>query len=370
MGRILKVRILLTVGIFPPDIGGPATHIPRIANEFYKRGDSVTVVALRPNQPEGYKFHFQLKLINRNQLLLRFFTAAGTIFIEAFKAEKIYSNGLYAESVLPIRILRKPAVAKIVGDPVWERARNKGHTNLSMIEFQSSKLTIKNRSLRALYRFIFNSYSSIVCPSQELAQIVKEWGIKSDVSFIPNGVPIPKQRSRQKEFDLIYVGRLVKWKNIDKIIYVSSKLNLKTLIVGSGPENQELRTLAALVDAPCFFVGEQEKEKVHEYLQSAKIFILLSQYEGQSFALLEAFAAGIPAIVSNVSGNLATVTNGEDGLVINAEDLESFLPEIEDLIGDEERLRFLGCNARHKILNSFSEERTFGKIIELVHNSK
>lgn len=364
------MRVLLTVGIFPPDIGGPATHIPKMANLFHKQGDFVTVVALKPVQQAENQYKFQLKLIPRKALVLRFFHTAAVIFKETLKADKVYSNGLFAESALSIRLLQKPAVAKIVGDPIWERERNRGRTKLSMIEFQSSKQTIKIRILRHAYRFVFNSYACITCPSQELVEVVKRWGIKSEVRFIPNGVEIPQQPEQKKEYDLIYVGRLVKWKNLDKVIYISSRLNLRTLFVGSGPEDQALKTMADSLNAPCFFVGEQSKQEVYEHLKSSKMFILVSEYEGQSFALLEAFASGLPAIVSNVSGNLATVTDAVDSLVLSTDELEASLSEIKNLMEDDERICALGLNAKAKVMKSFSEDIVLSEISDLVRISK
>jgi glycosyltransferase involved in cell wall biosynthesis len=364
------VRVLLTVGIFPPDIGGPATHIPKVAKKLREHGDLVTVIALKPSHTIEYNFQFNLRLIKRRNIGFRFITTAGSIFFQAVKSDKIYSNGLYLESALPIRILKKPAVAKIVGDPIWERERNKNRTNLTMIDFQSRKLTLKNRAMRAFYRYALNSYSCITCPSMELVEVIKGWGIKSEVKFIPNGVETPLLIGPKKEFDLIYVGRLVRWKNLDKVIYISAKLNLKTLFVGSGPENQELRFQAARLGAPCFFVGEQPKEMVQKYLESSKMFILISDYEGQSFALLEAFALGIPAIVSNVSGNLATATNSVDSLVVATEDLDTYLPDIDKLLKNDERIQFLGQKAREKISMAFSEEIILNEITELIRSSK
>jgi glycosyltransferase involved in cell wall biosynthesis len=79
---------------------------------------------------------------------------------------------------------------------------------------------------------------------------------------------------------------------------------------------------------------------------------------------------GIPAIVSNVSGNLATATNSVDSLVVATEDLDTYLPDIDKLLKNDERIQFLGQKAREKISMAFSEEIILNEITELIRSSK
>jgi glycosyltransferase involved in cell wall biosynthesis len=145
-------------------------------------------------------------------------------------------------------------------------------------------------------------------------------------------------------------------------------LDLKTAIVGSGPEARELQDYARRLGADCDFVGELEKEQVYSYLEASKVFILLSQYEGLSFALLEAMARALPCIVSNVEGNSDVVVDYYNGLVINPENLGNYLEEINRLISDSLLREKLGSNALNTVRTKYSLTDRLHEMINLIES--
>ena len=360
------MKVLLTVGIYPPDIGGPATFIPKLAERIIAKGGNSHVIALNPGARTQERTLYKLTLVPRSTYILRFIKCSYAILYRAIRAEKIFSNGLYLESALALRLLRKKSVAKIVGDPVWERQRNLGETNLSLIDFQVIKLPLRYQIFRRIYKFALNSYTTITCPSTELVEIVRGWGVKPPVVYIPNGVQVPEKPNVKKEFDLIYVGRLVPWKNVKDVISISARAKFKTLIIGSGPLEQELKELSASSGANCIFKGEQSASNVSEYLNQSKAFILLSEYEGLSFALLEAMARGLPAIVSNAKGNTDVITDQVDGIVLDLQELGLRNEEIIVILKDEKKLRGMGSQARDNVLSRFEATKQLDDFLELL----
>ncbi len=360
------MKVLLTVGIYPPDIGGPATFIPKLAERIIIRGGKSHVIALKPSLTLQEGTPYQLTFIPRVNYVMRFMKSSFTILRNAIGVDALFSNGLYLESTLALRLLRKKSVAKIVGDPIWERHRNLGKTNHSLFDFQTIKLPVWYRIYRRMYRFSLNSYTVITCPSSELVEIVRGWGVKRPVIYIPNGVHVPEKSNNSKNFDLIYVGRLVPWKNVEAVIAITAAANFKTLIVGSGPLEQELKAISTRSGANCIFAGEQGPAKVSEYLNHSKAFILLSEYEGLSFALLEAMARGLPAIVSNAKGNVDVITDQVDGIVLDLRDLSSRNQELIMLLSDENKLLRMGREARETVLSRFEATKQLDEFLELL----
>ncbi len=360
------MKVLLTVGIYPPDIGGPATFIPKLAERIIVKGGKSHVIALNPGATIQESVPFQLTFIPRSNYLIRFVKSTFTILRNTIRVDAVFSNGLYLESALALRLLRRKSVAKIVGDPIWERLRNLGETDHSLVNFQTIKLPIRYQIFRSIYRFSLNSYTAITCPSTELVEIVRGWGVKRPVIYIPNGVQVPVVSNFTKNFDLIYIGRLVVWKNVKAVIDITAATNLKTLIVGSGPLEQELKDAARSSGANCIFAGEQSQSKVSDFLNHSKAFILLSEYEGLSFALLEAMARGLPAIVSNVKGNIDVITDQLDGIVLDLQDLNSRNQEIIMLLSDDNKLLGMGREARSTVLSRFEATQQLDKFLELL----
>ena len=114
------MRILITTGIFPPDIGGPATYVPTIAKALAERGHQVTV--LTTSEPENLQrddsiYPFLVFRINRRQKIwLRSLKCIAEILRLGRTANVIYANGIYFETAIANKFLRKPLVMKIVGD--------------------------------------------------------------------------------------------------------------------------------------------------------------------------------------------------------------------------------------------------------------
>ncbi len=299
------MKILLISGIYPPDDGGPAKFMPQFATHLISQGHQVKVITLTDKQRGKNEFQYPVKFIKRSlPRPIRMLISTLHIFISSLRNDLIFSNGLYEETGIAVRLTRTPTLGKIVGDSVWERSRNSGKTTLTIEAFNHSESGGFQRKLLA---FALNGFTEVITPSQQLAGFVGQWGVSKAVSVIPNGVHVMGITNQPKEFDLVTVSRLVPWKNVDLLIRIAANKNLKLSVIGDGPENSKLRSLAAELKARVTFTGALAQEKVNEQVAKAKYFALLSTYEGMSFALLEALGSGIPAIVSNAAGNIAVI---------------------------------------------------------------
>lgn len=359
------MRTLLVSGIYKPEIGGPATFIPKLANQLLQQGNEVEVVTLKNSQANKTEEPWTVYYINRDQNIgLRFIKTAMRIFYRSITSEHVFANGLYQETGLSLFFLRKNSVAKIVGDPVWERATNLGETSLGIKDFNQANLKLKYKIQRNFLRWSLNRFTSITCPSVELVDLVKSWGVTIPITCIPNGVGSIIRRKNSQEFDLITVGRLVKWKNLDKLIIANAQLKTNLVIVGTGPEEENLRILANKINSNVTFTGLMDEEQVLGYLFRSKVFVLISSYEGLSFSLLQAMACGLPSIVSDVQGNMDVVKPEKESVLINLNQKNELVEAIISLLNNPEKRSILGENSLQRVEKSFSQKIQINKIIK------
>ena len=362
-----KNRILLVSGIYFPDIGGPATFLPKLAQALLARNFQVGTLSLTDHRrfqrpKENWKRTFISREIN---LPLRFVITVLVLRLKSGRDSEIFSNGLYEEVAVASLIGSKPSVAKIVGDPVWERYRNKVNPNVGLEEFNEGPIRNLNYHFqRKFLAWSLNRFEVITAPSQQLADLVAKWGVKKKVIVIANGVKVREITPKDKIFDVITVSRLVTWKNVEVLIRVCHELRLKLAIVGSGPDEDRLKKMAAAYEI--HFLGELNNEEVFNILLQSRVFALLSNYEGLSHALLEAMNLEVPVIVSSAPGNVAVIRHGVNGHVVDVTKESDLLTSFSKIIEDPEYAANLARNSKRDIRTLFNLDIQLEKFIELL----
>ncbi len=365
------MRILITTGIYPPDIGGPATYVPQLAADLIAYGHSVEVITLGESNFFEQKSKLQLRVFKRAQpKLLRTLKVTVQILKSMRKSDAIFSNGLFPETAYSLCFNRKlRAVAKIVGDPVWEKARNQKRTSLTLVEFNNSKLELKYRIYQLIFKWSWNRFQILTCPSLELVKYLHTLNVSPQIVCVKNGVETKKSiLMNDKEYDLLCVARLVTWKNVDLVISAASKLGLRLAIVGSGPEEGSLKELASNLNSRTKFFGQRTKEQVNEIMMKSSMFVQISDYEGLSFSLLEAMSFGLVPIVSANDGNKSVVVDHVNGIIVpvNLGALES---AISTCLNDNQLFDKLATEARQTVLQKFDGIDRRKEMINLITSS-
>lgn len=126
--------------------------------------------------------------------------------------------------------------------------------------------------------------------------------------------------------DVLYVGRLVKDKNVDKLLEAIAILarqfpTIQCIIVGKGPEKTHLKRLAVrrrLQNNVIFLEPFPEAAEVYAYMKAAKVFCSPSVREGFGIVSLEALGCGTPVVTIDTPANAARhlVTHGKNGSVV------------------------------------------------------
>jgi glycosyltransferase involved in cell wall biosynthesis len=170
--------------------------------------------------------------------------------------------------------------------------------------------------------------SENIAVSEKARKDLEKIGVKN-VRVIPNGIDFKKVETIKpsgEESDVVFVGRLIKDKNVDVLIKAISLIkmemqDIRCVIVGDGPEKGKLIKLAneLRVEDNIKFTGFLENhDDVIAYMKSSKVFVLPSTREGFGIVALEANACGLPVVTTNHERNaVCEFINSDNGFVCN-----------------------------------------------------
>ena len=183
------VRLLMVTGIFPPDHGGPASYVPRMAAALAARGISVEVICLSDRlDHDDSAFPFAVQRIRRGIFWpLRIVKTIFTIWRAARENALVFVSGLGSESAVAAAFAGRATVHKIVGDYAWERAVGRGVFSATLDEYQTAPKDLTLRFFDFIRTFPLRWARHIIVPSQYLRRIVSNWQIpKEKISVIYN----------------------------------------------------------------------------------------------------------------------------------------------------------------------------------------
>lgn len=173
-----------------------------------------------------------------------------------------------------------------------------------------------------------------------------------------------------QDFLLISVGQLSKRKNQETLIRAMAEISDKTikyLIVGLGEYEQIDRELAKKlhVEDKVIFAGYHEN--VNALLHAADCFVFPSLQEGLPVSLMEAMAAQVPVICSRIRGNIDLITDGTEGILVEAMDVKGYAKAVMELKAHPKLAAEYRKNAFEKI-KGFSIGAVHGQMEEIYYN--
>jgi glycosyltransferase involved in cell wall biosynthesis len=181
------------------------------------------------------------------------------------------------------------------------------------------------------------------CDAEKASRIAREIGITSG-SFVVGAI-----------------GSLVPCKGHAVLIeaaatVVRSQANLVCLIVGEGPDRPHLESLvrANSLQGKVILVGQ--RREIPEFLSMMDLLVMPSLEEGLGLALLEAMAAGVPVIASNVGGMSEVVVHGETGVLVPPAQPQALAESLLALARDPKHRSVLAANARTRLNERFSRD--------------
>jgi glycosyltransferase involved in cell wall biosynthesis len=361
------VNVLIVSGIWPPDVGGPASHAPEVAAFLLGRGHRVEVVTTAAAPPA--REPFEVRWVSRTLPVgVRHLAAAFLVARRARANDVVYSTGMLGRTALGCALARKPFVAKLTQDPAFERALRRGLVRGGPVEFQRSGSA---RLLRAARDLEVRRAARIVCPSSFLAGLVRGWGVAADrISVIPNPAPPlpdlrgPAEAPPARPPLLAFAGRLTAPKALGVLLEAVARVpDVELVLAGDGDERDALEAKARGLglDGRVSFLGPLPREEVLDLFRRADAVCLSSIWENFPHTLVEALAVGTPVIATRVGGVPEIVEDGQNGLLVEPDDPEALAAAIRRFTGDGDLRSRLAAAARPSA-ERFSSGRVYGEL--------
>ncbi|MDN5091641.1 glycosyltransferase family 4 protein [Aliarcobacter butzleri] len=364
--------IVLTTGIFPPDIGGPASFIPILAQKLSQKNITVTVITLSDKIEDDANLPYKVIRINRNiKKPFRDIIVIKEIVKASKKSDLIFSNTLAFESVIASIISRKKILQKIVGDIAWERANTSGRFKGNLEDYQKGNLDLKSKFTNIYRNFAVKYSDMIITPSFYLKNIVTNWNYPEDkIKVIYNAVQFEESNNviEKKKYRIISVARLIPLKGIEMILKVLGKLDFdfEYVIVGDGKLKNKLEQIAKEFSVNTIFTGNLSKIEVANWLNSSDLFIQNSVHETMPHVILESMENNCPVLASSVGGTPEVVHNLFNGLLFNHNDENELLEKIY-LIKNDNKLREKLISNGRKFTKEFADiDKMVEKYIEII----
>lgn len=371
------MKILIATGLYPPEIGGPATYAHMLETNLPARGFEVTVI------PFGWVRHYPK--------VVRHVVYTWKLWAEAKQCDVVYAldpTSVGVAAALVAKLRKKPFLIRLGGDYAWEQGRVRFGLTTTLDEYVDvmSKAPIAVRFLARVQTFVCTRARKIVVPSHYLKTVVERWGIASEnIQVIYSALyPLNVEQSRDElRSQLSYTfpaivssGRLVPWKGFSVLLEVVAVLRekypeLSLIIVGSGEERQSLEEKAASlgISESVRFTGPISKEALGATIKAADVFVLNTAYEGLSHQLLEVMDIGVPIVTTTAGGNTELITDGINGTLVKFNDKEALVDAVRLILEhpDTQQRMIQAARLRSK---DFSKERALDEVAQLLKDTK
>ncbi len=369
------MRVLVVSGIWPPDVGGPASHAPDVATFLLDAGHVVEVVttASAPPAPAPYPLYWIPRTIPKGAIHVR---TGLEVARRARAADVVYTTGMFGRSAAGAALARRPYVVKLTADPAFERARRRGLVDGDVDEFQRVGGDAALRMLRLARDAELRGAAHVFTPSAYLRDLVVSWGVRvARVSVLPNPSPLlprlPPREELRRSFaiegpTLAFAGRLTAQKSLGvALAAVAANEGVALLIAGAGDERAALEWRAAELGlgSRVRFLGPQPRERVLELFAAVDASILSSSWENFPHSVVEALAVGTPVLATTAGGVAEVVHDGENGLLVPSGDAEALADALRRFFADDglrERLRAAAAPS----VSGYAREHVFAQLLD------
>ena len=231
----------------------------------------------------------------------------------------------------------------------------------------AEEIGIPNHSFVAkrIFKFIYAFTNKVVGVSWSVKRHLVNTGEipehKGYVIYNPVSISKIYDRIDKDYFNIIYVGRLEKVKNVETLVRAFSYLKQKNLlltIVGDGNEMENLKSLAKKVSLEKNITFTGFTDNPSHFLSNADLFVLPSFSEGFGIAAVEAMMQKVPVLCSNVGGIPEFVNDEENGWLFNPKDENELILKLNTILSLEKNyLQEITQKGYQSVIEKFTVEK-------------
>jgi len=225
----------------------------------------------------------------------------------------------------------------------------------------------KDKSFEPVVTYSINQSNAVTAVSDSLkSNTYEHFKVTCNIEVIPNFIDFERFSKQAKEHFkkavapngekiLIHTSNFRKVKRVEDVVRIFGKvkehINAKLLLVGDGPERQNIEQLCRDLELceGISFLGKQDA--VEEVLSIGDLFLMPSETESFGLAALEAMACEVPVISSNAGGIPELNVEGKTGFLCNVGDVDMMAEKAIFILANETRLKEFKSNARARALD-------------------
>ncbi|MFN0275174.1 MAG: N-acetyl-alpha-D-glucosaminyl L-malate synthase BshA [Chitinophagales bacterium] len=280
---------------------------------------------------------------------------------ETALAGKIVDIALYAKlDLLHVHYAIPHASAAYIAQKIL-KSRNYNLPFITTLHGTDITLVGRDETFIPVVTFSMEKSNGLTSVSESLKKdTYKNFNIKNEIKVIPNFIDFSRFKKLNKdhfrkviaannEKIIMHTSNFRKVKRVDDVIHMFCKvresIDAKLLLVGDGPERQNIEKLSRQLCKPedVHFLGKQEA--VEELLAISDLFVLPSETESFGLAALEAMACEVPVISTNTGGLPEINVQGVTGYLSNVGDTDDMAKHAIDILSDENTLKQFKKNA-------------------------
>lgn len=345
--------IILVIGTFY-NVGWFVSHISPLSEAGFRK---IIVIADEPVVPMK-----NVEYLCAPIWMQRFFTRAGAKFLIALRAAIRFRPGYVMgyhlfpgalSALLVARVAGGRAIYQVTGGSAEWIGGGWQMENPVLAALGRPSLLIERLSSGVIRRF-----DIAILRGKSAVRDISALGFNGTTEIITGSAAIPDYTEySDRDVDVVFVGRLVDVKRVDRFIEVIDRLgrlrNLNVVVVGSGPQEEFLRREISQRNLDYVkLVGQLDSTSA--MLQRSKILLLTSRSEGLSIAMLEAMGAGVVPVVSNVGDLRDAIDHGVNGFLVEQDDLPAFVRLANRVLDHPDEWHCMSTEARKFVLERAS----------------
>ena len=258
-----------------------------------------------------------------------------------------------------------PSKLMLAADGVCERCQ--GGKTWNAVQQRCLKGSLPLSAVAALETTLHNLLGSykrnvdrFILPSKFHMNKLIDWGLPAEKArYVPNAVDVSDLAADYSAGErFVFVGRLSEEKGLLTFISAVADAGVSATIVGTGPQEGELRALVERTGADVEFAGYQTGDPLFDIVRNAKALVLPSEcYENAPVVLLEAYGVGTPVLGSDLGGIPELIDEGTTGFLATAGDVASFAEQLTKFAAlSDTDLENMGRAGREFVEQRFTRE--------------
>ena len=374
------MKICMVLEFFLPYYNGGGEHrCYEICKRVAQRGHEIDVLTMKIagdtefENIDGIHVHHigpkikQIPYRSKSDFIKYFFSVCNWILTHDYDVIDAQAYSPLLSSYVASKLKRTPVIGTI-----YDTSTNNNDQWL-----QSP--TLASRMEKILLNIHFNKVITI--SHATMNSLVNDFGVNDkNLELVYCGVDIQKYDNVSTDTlnknQIIFVGRLAPHKHVDHFIQVIKEIkpsypDLKFLIVGKGPEKENLVTMInelKLNDCITFKQDLSDEELITEIKQS-EILVLPSTREGFGMVLAEANCCNKPVLTYASGGTVDVVEDGYNGYLIESGNIQQFKEKTIELLEDERLRKKIGNNGRKKVEEYFDWENITDDYLKILEET-